>query len=96
MKNEKKFKVEHGPAKWNWAHGQSHNTGLVVIENPVKPKVISQERLAEIKELQMQSTDALEVWQNIEEQLEWKIKSVRDDLSKGLSVEKGPFEAHME
>jgi hypothetical protein len=45
---------------------------------------------------QMQSTDALEVWENIEEQLEWKIKSIRDDLSKGLPVEEGPFEAHLD
>lgn len=97
MKNEKKLKVEHGSAKWNWAHAHSHNAGdLVVVENPVKPRIISQERLAEIKELQMQSTDALEVWQNIEEQLEWKIKSARDDLAKGLPVEEGPFEAHLE
>ena len=75
----------------------SHNAGdLVVVENPVKPRIISQERLAEIKELQMQSTDIIEVWQNIEEQLEWKIKSARDDLAKGLPVEEGPFEAHLE
>jgi hypothetical protein len=96
VKNEKKLKVEHGSAQWNWAYVHGRNAGLVVIENPAKPKVISQERLAEIKELQMQSTDALEVWQNIEEQLERKIKSVRDDLAKGVPVEKGPFEAHVE
>ena len=94
MENKKQFKVEHRSAKWNWAHG--HDTGLFVVENPVQPKVISQERLAEIKELQIQSTDALEVWEKIEEQLEWKIKSVRDDLAKGLSVEEGSFEARME
>jgi hypothetical protein len=95
MKTGKQFKVEHGPAKWNWAHGERHNTGLVVIENPVKPKIIPQERLAEIKELQIQSTDALERFENIEEQLEWKLKSIRDDLAKGLPVEEGSFEAHL-
>mgnify|MGYP001313762923 CR=1 FL=1 len=95
MENKKQFKVEHRSGKWNWAHGRNHNTGLFVVENPVQPKVISQDRLAEIKELQMQSADALEAWEKIEEQLEWKIKSIRDDLSKGLPVEEGPFEAQL-
>jgi hypothetical protein len=36
--------------------------------------VASQERLAEIEELQMQSTDALERWQTIEEQLDLESK----------------------
>ena len=94
MENNKRFKVEHRSAKWNCANG--HGTGLFVVENPAQPKVISQERLAEIKALQIQSTDAREIVENIEERLGRKIKSVRDDLKKGLPVEKGPFEAHME
>jgi hypothetical protein len=44
MKNENKLTVEHGPAKWNWVHGH----GMVLTEDPVKPIIISQERLAEI------------------------------------------------
>jgi hypothetical protein len=72
VRNDKQFKVEHGRAKGNWAHG--HGVRVVVTESPLEPKIISQERLAEIKELQVESTDALERLQDIEEQRDWKIK----------------------
>lgn len=87
MKNDKQFKVVHGRAKWNWVHG--HRIGLVVTESVEKPKVISQERLAEIQELQLQLGD-------VREQLALRMESVRNDLAEGLPVEEGPFEAHME
>jgi hypothetical protein len=79
LKTEKKFKVEHKRVKRNWAHG--HGIGLVVTE-----RVISQGRLAEIQDLQIEYTDARN---------RRHLKSVRDDLREGLLVKKGPFESHM-
>jgi hypothetical protein len=55
MTDEKKFKVVHGRVKWNWAQG--HGIRLVVTESVKKPATISQERLAEIQELELQLGD---------------------------------------
>jgi hypothetical protein len=80
MKTENKFKVEHGRVKRNWAHG--HGIGLVVTESVKKPEIISQGRLAEIQELQIEYTEARNRVGDIQEQLAKRIKSVRDDLRK--------------